>query len=225
MPRNRLLDLFCGAGGATMGYRRAGFEIVGVDIQPQPRYCGDYFVQMDALEWADWDGFALVHASPPCQGFSSTKHLPWLKDKVYLDLLTPTRLMLDATGVPYVIENVPGAPMRVDVILCGTMFNLRVLRHRWFEIEPKQLILTPPCNHWGTVKDKDFWCVVGNGQRNVPKHNAVTWYANKATASWAMGGLDWMTRREMVQAVPPAYTEFIGRHLLERRRHETSDCM
>lgn len=210
----RLLDLFAGAGGTAMGYHRTGFdEIVGVDIRPQPRYPFT-FIQADALTWEDWQGFDLIHASPPCQGFSSTHYLPWLRDKAYPDLLGPTRERLKKTGIPFIIENVPGAPMRADVVLCGTMFGLHVIRHRWFEISVPIPILTPPCNHWGTVRNKDFWCVVGTGQRNSPEHNAVSWYADKKTASWAMGGLDWMTRKEMVQAVPPAMTEFIGKHIL-----------
>jgi len=210
----RLLDLFCGSGGASVGYHRAGFdEIVGVDTQNQPRYPYN-FVQANAMTWTDWD-FDFIHASPPCQGFSKTRNLPWLKGKDYPDLLTPIREILKATGVPYIIENVPNAPMRADIILCGTMFGLHVIRHRWFEVSIPVPILTPPCNHWGTVKNRDFWCVVGSGQRNAPQHNAVSWYANRATASWAMGGLDWMTRKEMVHAVPPIYSQYIGTHIIK----------
>jgi len=200
-------------GGAAVGYHRAGFdEIVGVDIKPQKNY-PFLFVQADAMEWTDWN-FSWIHASPPCQGYSQTHYLPWLKDKDYPNLLPLVRDVLKATGVPFVIENVPGAPMRCDVMLCGTMFNLRVIRHREFEISVPVPILTPPCNHWGSVKHGDFWCVVGQGHRNSQKHNALSIYANKETTSKAMGGLDWMHRYEMVQAVPPAYTEFLGRHIL-----------
>ena len=211
----RLLDLFCSAGGGAVGYHRAGFtEIVGVDIQNQPRYPYD-FIQANAMTWTDFDGFDLVHASPPCQGYSPTHNLPRQRDKVYPNLLPAIRQRLLDVGIPFIIENVPGAPMRADVILCGTMFGLHTIRHRWFEISIPVPILTPPCNHWGTVKNRDFWCVVGSGQRNAPQHNAVSCYANRATASWAMGGLDWMTRKEMVQAIPPIYSQYIGTHIIK----------
>ena len=165
------------------------------------------------MTWTDWN-FSLAHCSPPCQVFSRTRNLPCLKNKVYPNLLTPIRERLKTSGIPFIIENVPNAPMRPDVVLCGTMFSLHVIRHRWFEISIPVPILTPPCNHWGTVKNRDFWCVVGTGHRNAPQHCAISWYANRETASWAMGGLDWMTRKEMVQAVPPSYTEFLGRQII-----------
>lgn len=204
-------------GGAARGFYQAGFdEIVGVDIAPQKNYPFE-FVQADAMTWTDWD-FDWVTASPPCQGFSRTRHLPWNRDKIYPNLLTPIRNVLKASGVPYVIENVPGAPMRADAILCGTMFGLPIIRHRWFEISVPVPVLTPPCNHWGSVRGGDFWCVVGDGfgagfggRKN---DGAIARYAGKATASIAMGGLDWMYRYEMVQAVPPPYTKFLGRAIL-----------
>ena len=212
-----LCDLFCGGGGSTRGYQRAGFFVIGVDIQPQPRYCGDLFFQGDALDFIQQNqpGISIYAASPPCQGYSPTHNLPRQRDKVYPNLLPAIRQRLLDVGIPFIIENVPGAPMRADVILCGTMFGLHTIRHRWFEISIPVPILTPPCNHWGTVKNRDFWCVVGSGQRNAPQHNAVSWYANRATASWAMGGLDWMTRKEMVHAVPPIYSQYIGTHIIK----------
>lgn len=197
-----------------MGYYRAGFEtIVGIDIHPQPHYPFD-FIQANALNPPiDFSTFDLIHASPPCQRFSQarsfnkTRHgIDW---RDYPDLLTPCRAMLHKADVPFVIENVVGAPMRVDVMLCGTMFGLRIFRHRWFEINPFTFFLTPPCQHNGTVKDGDYLCIVNNGGLGMTS----TPYAKKAQCQEAMG-INWMTRKEITQAVPPAYTTFIGKELI-----------
>ena len=125
------------------------------------------------------------------------------------------------SSVPFVIENVPGAPLRCSVMLCGTMFGIKTLRHRIFELPPEILILTPPCKHGGTVKNGDYFCVVGGSSTQMSEAP----YANKAQCSMAMG-IDWMTRKEMTQAVPPAYTEFIGRHLIDilRLGGDNSGC-
>jgi DNA (cytosine-5)-methyltransferase 1 len=140
--RPRILDLFCGAGGAGMGYSRAGFEVVGVDIEPQPRYQFE-FIQADALEvlapWHDDDGsfrspwvqrFDAIHASPPCQAYTP---LNAYNHKAYPDLVFDTRVLLEQTGLPYVIENVTQAPLIDPTTLCGTMFGLRLYRHKAFE--------------------------------------------------------------------------------------------
>ena len=212
--RPRLLDLFSGAGGASMGYYHAGFdEIVGIDIAPQPRYPFN-FIQADALHPpVNLHDFDLIHASPPCQRFSRARsfntirhHKDW---RDYADLLTPCREMLIDAGVPYIMENVPGAPMRTDVMLCGTMFGLKVFRHRLFEISLNMLILTPPCKHDGTVANGDYLCVVDHGGLGM----TTTPYARKKACAEAMG-IDWMTRKELTQAVPPAYIEFLGKHLI-----------
>ena len=211
-----LCDLFCGAGGATYGYQLAGFCVIGIDIRAQPRYCGDLFFQGDALDFVsqNYSGISVYAASPPCQGYSATHTLPWNRPRVYPNLLPPTREKLIESGIPFVIENVPGAPMRVDVMLCGTMFGLRVLRHRWFEISVPVPILTPPCAHNGTVKNGDYVCAVGTGVRNSVKHGAVAPYATKLEMQAAMG-IHWMTRKEMVQAVPPTYSQYIGEHIMK----------
>ena len=211
----RLLDLFCGAGGAAMGYYRTGFDkIVGIDIEKQRNYPFD-FIQADALNPPiNFTDFDLIHASPPCQKFTVARLMHRKSVETYLDLLTPTRGLLSKSQIPYVIENVPGAPMRVDVMLCGTMFGLRIFRHRWFEISLPILILTPPCNHNGTVKNGDYFCVINNGGLNT--NFTTTPRATLAEASKAMN-IDWMTRYELTQAIPPAYTEFIGKHLLETK--------
>lgn len=203
----RLLDLFCGAGGAAMGYYRAGFtRIVGVDIELQPNYPFD-FVRADALDpevllrlrLSDFD---VVHASPPCKAFTKTGwayHFDY-HDK-HLDLLTPTRQMLEASGVPWVIENVPGAPMRPDFVLCGSQFGLGVRRHRWFETSPPLFDLMPPCDHRLRV-------VSPHGNPNRFKGSRKQW----ATAM----GIDWMTAPELAQAIPPAFTEYLGRQFLDQ---------
>ncbi len=191
----RLLDLFCKAGGAAMGYHRAGFEVVGVDIEPQPNYPFE-FHQADALEYP-LDGFDVVHASPPCQAFTVARVI---HGKGHSDLLTPSRKRLEAWGGRWVIENVPGAPMRKDLVLCGSVFGeLRLRRHRWFELDSPVAWMTPPCSH-GT----ETISVFGHGGHNY--HGVESWKA--------VMGIDWMTRDELAQAIPPAYTEFIGSRLL-----------
>src|SRR5713101_1334840 len=128
----RALDLFCRAGGSTKGLQRAGFHVTGVDWKRQPRYCGDLFVQADALRPPfDLGAFDLIWASPPCQADSILRQLPWLKGKEYPRLIAPVRRLLSAAGVPWVIENVPGAPLS-GFELCGRQFGLPLYRHRVF---------------------------------------------------------------------------------------------
>ncbi len=196
----RLLDLFCGAGGAAMGYSRAGFEVVGVDIKPQPHY-PFAFHQGDALSLPPLP-FDAIHASPPCQAYSAVTAPKYRAN--HPDLVGPTREMLDQIGVQYVIENVPGAPLRRDLELCGTMFGLGVLRHRWFELSwPAPLVA--PCAHIGTVKAGDYCGVHGGGDPG----------GHTREEKGAAMGIDWMLKRELNNAVPPAYTEWIGHRLLE----------
>lgn len=205
-----LLDLCCGAGGATKGYQRLGFFVVGVDIAPQPNYCGDQFIQADALTFPIV-GFNGVHASPPCQAHSD---LQKQNKRHYEDLIWPLRRRLRDAGVPYVIENVEGAPLIDPVVLCGTMFPvLRVLRHRLFESSfalvapphpsPHPLVFTHDKRkaHYGRLdQDTSFVQVTGGGNATV---------ANKAAAM----GIDWMTGGELNEAIPPAYTEYVGAFL------------
>jgi len=211
-----LLDLFCGAGGAAKGYQRAGFYVVGVDIEPQPNYCGDEFIQADVMTHFDDlmpRAFDAIHASPPCQRFSDLAHRNGNADD-WPDLIAPVRELLRATGGPYVIENVEGAPLIDPVTLCGTMFpGLRVLRHRLFESNVP--IDVPPHGkhplvftydkrkaHYGKLdQDTSFVQVTGGGNCSV------------ANARDAMG-IDWMTKNELNEAIPPAYTEHIGRALM-----------
>lgn len=188
-----------------MGYHQAGFEVVGVDIKPQPRYPFE-FIQADclALDPAFVASFDAIHASPPCQAHSQAQRL---MGRDHPDLISATRLMLMATGAPYVIENVPGAPLIEPIVLCGAMFpELRVYRHRLFETSFFMLAPPHPPHDAPQVKmgrkpaAGDFIQVVGN-------------FSGADYAREAMG-MDWASRDELSQAIPPAYTRFIGEQLL-----------
>jgi DNA (cytosine-5)-methyltransferase 1 len=207
----RLLDLFCGAGGAAMGYHRAGFDVVGVDINPQPHYPFE-FHQTDALTYP-LDGFDAIHASPPCQDHSALRNLTGRDNGTgHMVGLMRTRLSLSNTA--WVIENVPGAPMRADFRLCGCMFDLPGLRReRWFETSWRGFDLRSPCYH-----TDDLVTVAGGGGDASPKERArrkrlgipPSTIEDKRQAM----GIDWMTGNEMAQAIPPAYTEYLGEQLL-----------
>jgi DNA (cytosine-5)-methyltransferase 1 len=213
----KVLDLFCGAGGCAAGYYRSGLvtSITGVDIKPQPRYPYK-FIQADALEYLKLfgDHFDFIHASPPCQRYSvSTKN----KDQ-HPDLLAPVREALKATGKPYIIENVPGAPMDDPITLCGTTFGLKVYRHRRFEsnlplVAPEHKPHRDQCLGNGKgMSPKGFVTVVGHNA-GIYNSKGVTWeYVQNAM------GIDWMSRAELSQAIPPAYTEYLGRQVLELLR-------
>jgi len=200
-----LLDTFCGAGGCTKGYQRAGFYVVGVDIEPQPNYCGDEFYQADALEFIQAYGheFDVVHASPPCQVYGKTKHLA---NDGHPDLISLTREALKATGKPYIIENVPGAPLINPTLLNGAIFGMMVHRPRLFETSfllPFMLLpqLPKPIKMGRPINEGDVIQPVGHFS-GVP-------YARKEM------GIDWMTGAELSQAIPPAYTEWIGWQMRE----------
>lgn len=212
--RPKLLDLFSCAGGAAMGYHRAGFEVVGVDIAAQPRYPFE-FHQADALDYLAAHGheFDAVHASPPCQTFtaygrSDTKG--WRER--YADFLEPTQDALRALGVPYVIENVVGAPLLDPFMLCGSSFGLNVRRHRLFETSFP--MLTPPCDHsWQTPR----FAPASNRTNLRSTVEVGVWRIPLGTQREAMG-IDWMELRELSEAIPPAFTEYIGSNLLEHVR-------
>jgi DNA (cytosine-5)-methyltransferase 1 len=213
--RPRLLDLFCGAGGASTGYARAGFYVVGVDIKPQPNY-PFRFVQMDALAMLkrDLSPFAAIHASPPCQGYS-TQTADQSKHK---RLIEPVREALEATGLPYVIENVEGAKRHMvdPVRLCGSSFGLDLRRHRYFETnwgyEGKA------CDHaWQTPRFRslDMSMVrAGRLASVVGVHGHINYTGEFDLRCKAMG-IDWMTNEELVESIPPAYTHHVGEQLLE----------
>jgi hypothetical protein len=209
----RVLAAFCGVGGCTRGYQQAGFHVTGVDIEPQPRYCGDEFIQGDAVDYIKAHGheYHLIHAGPPCQHDCTLTAGTNAGKFEYPDLLDPTREALESTGRPYVIEQPPGKAskrMRVDLKLCGEMFGLAVLRHRNFELggwtmpQPKHL------KHRGRVAGMrhgewftgPYFAVYGEGGG---KGTVAQWQA-------AMG-IDWTdVRKEIAEAIPPAYAEAIG---------------
>lgn len=218
----KVLDLFCGAGGAAMGYHRAGFEVVGVDNRPQPQYPFS-FVQADALEYleslssfsttTESDGeneFDFIHASPPCQDASKT----WfIQGREHRSLIGGVRKLLRSRGTPYVIENVPGAPLRNPITLCGSSFGLPLKRHRIFEsnVDLEEL----PCAH-GDLPYR--WTLhVSQGCRAVRTRFVYVYghgQSGQTIADWKEAmGIDWMTRNSLAQAIPPAFTEFIGRQI------------
>lgn len=213
MSKPRLLDLFSGAGGAGMGYHRAGFEVVGVDIAAQKHYPFE-FHQADALEYCAAHGheFDVIHASPPCQGYSVTKSMPWVGE--YPKLVEPLRMLLLASGKPYIIENVPGAPLQNPIILCGLMFGAKVFRHRLFETCP--FLLGPShVKHPSDSVTNSFraYSSFSNGATHISMagHNF-----KRTDAVLALNGdCGWMTREEMAEAIPPVYTEYIGAQLLK----------
>lgn len=232
----RALDLFCGAGGATKGLQRAGFHVTGIDLKPQPRYCGDAFIQGDATNPpVDLHGFDFIWASPPCQAFTTLRALQGGKE--YPNLIPQTRALLIDAGVPYSIENVEGAPLGESgylIMLCGTMFGLQtpdgraeLRRHRLFETS-YSIPLRPKCQHGG-----DCLSVHGTGGRSnnrlrhkrraisvtgsTPQTDTITnieretFTVNEARAAM---GIDWCGMKGLSQAIPPAYSEFIAREFL-----------
>jgi DNA (cytosine-5)-methyltransferase 1 len=208
--RPRLLDLFCGAGGAAMGYHEAGFEVVGVDIAPQPRYPFE-FHQADALTFP-LEGFDAIHASPPCQAWCALTRASGTQGN-HPDLLTPTRdrLAAEATS-PWVIENVNEARhlMPNATLLCGAALGLEVVRHRLFLTN--WLLMSPGCAHvrGGTVTGQ---YVAFRPRGRVAPGRTVP--PRRGRALWRQAvGIDWMTGAEVAQAIPPAYTRFIGEALL-----------
>jgi hypothetical protein len=222
--RPKLLDLFCGAGGAAMGYHRAGFDVVGIDINPQPDYPFEFY-RADAMQilerrakgmgvWSPsplFHNIAVIHTSPPCQASSAlTKGTN--RGREYVDLIPRTRELLAAIGLPSVIENVQGAKVRRDLTLCGEMFGLDVIRHRYFEVDGFTAEAPTHKPHRGRVRgwrhgvyyDGPYVAVYGDGGG---KGSVTEWQA-------AMG-IDWTDdRKAIAEAIPPAYTEHIGRQLI-----------
>jgi DNA (cytosine-5)-methyltransferase 1 len=214
-----VVDLYCGAGGVAEGYKRSGFWVIGVDKDPQPNYAGDEFIRADALDvlragrsgpvWhAD-----VVHASPPCQFEAAYKRRPnHVKDSP--NLIPVTRELLELTGLPYIIENVPGARdhLRDPVQFCGSSFGLNVRRHRLFESNVK--LVAPPCNHgWQTPR----FAQATNRENKRSTVEVGVWRIPLEVQQEAMG-IGWMTLEELSEAIPPRYTEFIGRQLLAHIR-------
>lgn len=247
MRQFRALDTFCKAGGATKGLQRAGFWVCGVDIEDQKHYCGDMFVQGDALEFIRKYGreFDFIWASPPCQHYTALKTMHNAR-KDHPDLVEPTRMELQKTGRPYVIENVPNAPLLAgSIMLCGTMFDLGIpsanaelRRHRWFEASFH--MLAPFCRH---AANRVCGAYGGHGRdrrRTVTVVSKQGGYSPKTVGVWGHAGgksrrdgtqmfnvrerkeamgIDWMSDYELSQAVPPAYSEFIGKQAMQFLAH------
>lgn len=220
MTRPRLLDLFCGAGGAAMGYHRAGFDVVGVDINRQPHYPFEFIqadctmIGTDAMEreglgWGFLASFDAIHASPPCQLYTR-KSAHWGRKRVneiqHADLLPVTRRQLEETGLPYVIENVMGAPMRCDVMLCGTMFGLRIIKHRQFELNYPIAYILPSCDHSDVYNP---WSGKGRSAKEHREAQGTPWIPQCGGASRKAG-----VTGDLNNAIPPAYTEWLGAHLM-----------
>ena len=208
MSKPRLLDLYCGAGGAGAGYARAGFEVLGVDLKRQPRY-PFAFVQGDALAYLEAHGaeFAAIHASPPCQRYSvNTKQHGTMAD--HPDAVPEVRELLRALGRPYIIENVPGAPLESPIVLCGSMFgSTRLRRHRLFE--SNVVLLQPSCRH---EIQHDCISVTGNAGGSSKRDGAARF---GSVDTWReIMGIDWMTGKELAESIPPVYTEYLGRQIL-----------
>lgn len=221
MSRPKLLDLYSCAGGAGMGYHLAGFDVTGVDKEPRPNY-PFAFIQADALEvLADREftaQFDAIHASPPCQFKALATLSQRRRGKEYPELIGPTRDLLELLPLPWVIENVPGAPMRVDYRLCGCMFGLEIpgvgylRRERWFETSWRAFGFQQPHRHRGRAI-------------SIAGHGTPQWMREKTghvgVAEWRqVMGIDWTTRDELTEAIPPAYTRHIGEQLLERLTSE-----
>jgi DNA (cytosine-5)-methyltransferase 1 len=210
-----MLDLFAGAGGSAVGYARAGFTIVGVDCTIQPLYPFD-FVQADVFSLPErWEsgwaaGFDAIHASPPCQAYSVAT-----RDKTrHRDLIGHTRRLLEATGLPYVIENVPGAPLRAPVTICGSSLGLKIRRHRLFETNWP--LIVPPCAHGQQGQPVGVYGE-GSSKGQVRGRKAD----NEAQVLEAMG-MPWADRKSATQAVHPDFTELIGHQLIQHLKAQAT---
>ena len=201
-----LLDLMCCQGGATKGYQQAGFHVTGVDIEPQPYYCGNVFIQGDAFEWLtrNLSQFDLIHVSPKCQAHSV------LTPKEYKgnhEVQLPRVLeLLRSQPVPFIVENVAGTKqyMKNPLMLCGSMFGLEIFRHRYFELGNMgcPLIFHPPCQH-------NFVPILLSGT-TTRKQDGERMHESRKAEKMTASGIDWMTVAGLDQAIPPAYTQFLG---------------
>lgn len=199
----KALDLFCKAGGASMGLHQAGFEVTGVDIEPQPRYPFK-FIQGDALTFP-LEGYDFIWASPRCQKFS-TMTMRWGRSDQHPDQITPIRERLQSSGVPFTIENVPGAPLLNPITLCGSMFSLPLRRHRKFE-SSFAIMHDLRCSHDGPVVGV-YGHAGGSSRRDGLSFGGVQTWKDAMQ-------IDWMVGDELAQAIPPAYSKYIGEYAMK----------
>jgi DNA (cytosine-5)-methyltransferase 1 len=216
------LDLYCGGGGASRGMQQAGFHVTGVDVNPQPNYCGDHFIQSDAiafLESADLGEFDFVWASPPCQRYTNLRYAPGKHRDA--DLVAPTRELLKRSGKPWCIENVEGAPLINPATLCGSMFGLgvdgfRLQRHRWFETSFP--LLAPTCQHDKRPVIGIYGAHVRHRRRPTGKNHRsgsnLPWEYAFAAFGVPIGS---MTLTELSEAIPPIFARFIVEAFLRSR--------
>jgi DNA (cytosine-5)-methyltransferase 1 len=203
----RLLDLFCGVGGASAGYAEAGFEVTGIDLKHGKRYPYTY-IKGNVLDYLKdlqfLRSFDVIHASPPCQTHSITQHLRNAQGKTTskLDLIPETRTALIASAVPYIIENVPGSPLIDPIQLCGSAFNLKVRRHRLFESNMQ--LQGTECNHKAQGRPIG---VYGSLNDEIPKGGKTATNINEARQAMK---IEWGIWTELVEAIPPAYTKYLG---------------
>jgi DNA (cytosine-5)-methyltransferase 1 len=203
----KLLDLFCGVGGASVGYHQAGFEVHGVDLKHGKRYPFTYLRAdvLDVLKDKDFiNQFDVIHASPPCQTHSITKHLRNAQGNSTskLDLIPETRQALIASGKPYIIENVPGSPLINPIQLCGSSFGLKVRRHRLFE--SNMPLIGSKCDHKAQGRPVG---VYGSLNDEIPKGGKTASTIDEARKAMDM---DWAIWTELVEAIPPAFTKYLG---------------
>lgn len=210
----KALDLFCGGGGAGMGLHLAGFEVIGIDILNQPDYPFE-FIKGNAIQpGIKIEDFDFIWASPPCQAYSTANN----SRKKYIEYIPILRKLLEKSGKPYCIENVPGAPIRKDLLLCGTMFNLNVIRHRIFEIKGFRVEQPKHIPHFN--KHRDYTCICGH--QTPPKPNrerrirrGLNKYPSITECKKALG-INWMKGKTLMQAIPPSYSKYIGRAVLQQ---------
>lgn len=220
MTKPLLYDLYCGSGGSSMGFHRAGFRVIGIDNDPKvlrhypfESICMDVFEFMRCYLGGEYERAAAFAASPPCQAYSRMRHLPWLRDRQYPALIPATREVLNATGVSWVIENVEDAPLLNGITLCGTMFGLPLYRHRKFESNILLMALTHKRHEHVIFAGRNL------NNRYSQSGGIVGVYGHTsgvrmAEAKAAMG-IDWMTKDELTQAIPPIFTEYVGGWLMK----------
>ena len=215
MDKPLLYDVYCCAGGTTKGYQKAGFRVIGIDNKPQPHYCGDGFILMDALEFLDryiageFERADVFHASPPCQGYSISKSMQGTKGAE--KLIPATRELLFKTGKLFVIENVPGSPLVNPIELSGMSFGLKIIRRRLFELHGFDILLIPSPHQVKNYRNEGY----------LPYHHGTSVKRGHLPNIWTKPRLqkamqiEWMDIKEMTQAIPPAYTEFLGKYLMQ----------